>query len=124
MIDTGHMIMNSMVCSPLIFDYSLLPTGSNCVTNVPSNFDSNNFSVGVFPNPFSESVSFLFHGKSTEKYWLSVYDFSGKKIYSVQVSSNENISLSKNVLTGGCFLWRITNSKNEVAGKGVLIRED
>jgi len=122
MTDTGSSIMHQSVCTQIIFDYSLLPVGSNCSGTSVKNISENIIDVSVFPNPFINNVEFSVNEKTNRQYLLSIFDFSGKNIYSALVFSGEKISINKNNLPGVVFFWSLS-ANNQIFSKGILISE-
>jgi hypothetical protein len=69
----------------------------------------------VFPNPASASVTFMFNSLSAGKYELSIYNLSGQKVYSMDISHRIPGEFKKKVdLSGqsdGLYNCRLTNGK-------------
>lgn len=118
--DTGTAIQHQQICSPLVFDYSLLPGGVGCAGNQTQNlFSAENISIS--PNPFQNAVSFQPAFSSTEKYLIEITDACGRKVFEETTIFPAAISF-ENINAGNIFFYFISKNE-EVIQKGTLVRE-
>ena len=73
---------------------------------------TNDLFATVHPNPFGQSVSISFTESITKTISVSVYDISGKLIYSKEFPPSKNIDLDlKHISNGSYLLKAISNGK-------------
>jgi photosystem II stability/assembly factor-like uncharacterized protein len=88
------------------------------------NSNSNNdFSVSIFPNPFSSSATISITGSenANEKMQFELYDVFGRKVRSVEIHK-AIFSIEKDNLSNGIYLWKIV-AENESVRSGKIIVE-
>jgi hypothetical protein len=89
-------------------------------TNVDEQINDNG-NVKVYPNPFSESTTFVIQSdKLNETYSFEMTDVLGKKVRSINNVSEKQFTISRSGLENGMYFYNITNS-NGVVGKGKVI---
>jgi hypothetical protein len=83
-------------------------------------FEDEESLITVWPNPFSEIVSFTFTRELHETYSFEMTDVSGKKVRAIDGISEKQFTISKNELQNGIYFYKIYSSKT-VVGIGKLI---
>jgi hypothetical protein len=119
----GTVITNS---AAIYFDYNLpviTNTTVNTIVDVTTDIvtSSTNNAVKVYPNPFSESATFVIQSeKNNETYSFQMVDVLGKTVCAKNNISEKQFTISKNGLQSGMYFYNITNSEG-VVGKGKVI---
>jgi uncharacterized repeat protein (TIGR01451 family) len=89
-------------------------------TNIEEQINENAM-IKVYPNPFSESTTFVIQtDKLNETYSFELTDVLGKKVRSVNNISDKQFTVSRNGLQNGIYFYNITNSEG-IVGIGKLI---
>jgi hypothetical protein len=82
--------------------------------------------VNVFPNPFSEVLSFSFKMENRQEVNITLYDLAGRVVYERQsILDKGNQSVTWNVpgeFGNGHYIYRITTGNLDLTGKVVLHR--
>jgi subtilisin family serine protease len=124
-LDTGY-----YYCSISIdgnFDYTqTIPVEMHVVSSVGiTDAVSNTSNVTVYPNPFSESVTFKFNHIKANKALLQIYDLAGKQVYSYEYfinNSNAGFKWQSSGLDKGVYFYKIILDNAEVV-TGKLMRK-
>ncbi len=78
-------------------------------------------SVNVFPNPFDEHTRFEVQGETVQELHLNLYDTMGREVLQQNVQHQQYITLYKNNLTPGVYIFRLMDEKQQLAtGKLVI----
>jgi len=80
-------------------------------------------SVNVFPNPFDEYTRFEVHGEAVNELHLSVYDVMGREVLQQQSIHQQHITMKRNKLTPGVYVFRLTDERKQQLATGKLIAE-
>ncbi|MDO9000399.1 MAG: T9SS type A sorting domain-containing protein [Bacteroidota bacterium] len=80
-----------------------------------------NEKLNVFPNPATNTVVISFKSKEIITTNISIYDLNEKLIKSINVNSNDNLTVNIEELTAGVYLLKITTSNSTYVKK--LIKE-
>lgn len=82
---------------------------------------SNTGNIKVYPNPFSESTTFVIQAdKLNENYSFQLIDVLGKTVQSINNISEKQFAISRNGLQNGIYFYSITNAGSPI-GKGKII---
>ncbi len=79
-------------------------------------------SVNVFPNPFDEYTQFEIKGEVPKELHLSVYDMMGREVFQQKAQRQQNITLYKNKLTPGIYVFRLMDEKQQLATGKLIIK--
>jgi hypothetical protein len=81
---------------------------------------------GAFPNPFNAKTTVRFTLPTTEIVKLSVYDFGGRKVFTVfdgaMPAGSHSVSIDAGGLVSGIYIYRITAGDHSASGKMVLLK--
>jgi uncharacterized repeat protein (TIGR01451 family) len=119
----GTVINNT---ASIYFDFNeavVTNTTINTIVDVASGIEtlSTNNVVKVYPNPFSESTTFVIQSdKINENYSFEMTDMLGKKVRSMNNISEKQFTLQRNGLQNGMYFYSIANAEG-VVGKGKVI---
>ncbi len=84
-------------------------------------FFTDAYSISSFPNPFNTQTTIRINSSEIIKSWeLNIYDISGKKIMTQQITNSNQTIIKRNNLSSGYYFY-IATSKTEVLGKGNFI---
>lgn len=72
----------------------------------------------IYPNPFSDYI--FVRNSDNEKYFFTIYNFFGEKIYEKYFSGNENIRL--NEIPASSYFYRITKASGKIIKSGILVK--
>jgi hypothetical protein len=112
---TGSLVIDA-VCTPVIYDYSLIASSSACVSSAGNEENVLN-EIRCYPNPFSSMV-YLTGLKSDGDAVL--YNVLGHEVQRWKVSNKDN-KIDTHALTGGLYFLEIKTSTGDV--KRSLIKE-
>lgn len=73
------------------------------------------------PNPFSESTTLYFENPFAEPFSLRLLDLQGKVVYQQENNSGSTITILKNNLPSGIYLWNLISSDNKVESGKVVV---
>jgi hypothetical protein len=79
------------------------------------------WSVQVYPNPFTEKINFKITDKPGRNYTLVLYNNLGQKIAEHRVSNN-GYTIERNTLAAGLYFYKLANDKGETRS-GKLLAE-
>jgi hypothetical protein len=78
--------------------------------------------INLYPNPFTNSATITINGGSYKKIRLEVLDLSGKTIQSLQFNEEQEITLRRNNLNQGVYLYRLIGDNVSVhTGKFIIL---
>lgn len=79
----------------------------------------------VYPNPFTNSTTFVFGNKDAKPpYSILIYDIAGKKVKEVNNIITPTYEMSRDNLRSGIYFYRITDAEKQVGvGKLVMLGE-
>lgn len=79
-----------------------------------------------YPNPFNGQTNISFSLNETEEITLEIYDLSGKKIYELlnkTLSEGKySIKFDSNNLSSGIYFYKLSNLRNSISKKMILIK--
>jgi len=78
--------------------------------------DAKNLDLKVYPNPFSENVTFSI--ADNEQTTITLYDFLGQQI--LQQTFTNSTTINTEQLSGGIFFYELRNDKGEVKNGKIL----
>lgn len=110
----------------IYFDFNeavVTNTVSNTVVDVTTEIEtsSTNNHVRVYPNPFSESTTFMIQSdKVNDIYIFQLVDVLGKTVRYLNNITEKQFIISRNGLQNGMYFYNITNAEG-VVGKGKII---
>ncbi len=84
--------------------------------------NTKNQSVSVFPNPVNDKINFKINSLSTQNGNISIYDFTGRILYSGQTKlkqGNNIFSLNK-IYHRGIYFYKISLDNTEINGKFIV----
>ncbi len=109
----------------IYFDFNL-PVGTNITENTivnttaVNNFQSENMTIKLFPNPVKENLSIVLQGSETNNYECRIFDVIGKQIFSQQkISASTKINLYG--FSKGLYVVEVKN-KNQIQ-RAKIIKE-
>jgi len=105
---TGSLVIDA-VCTPVIYDYSLIASSSACVSSAGNEENQLN-EISVYPNPFSSTI-YLAGLKSDGEAIL--YSVLGHEVQRWKVSNKDN-KIDTHALTGGLYFLEIKTSTRDV----------
>ncbi len=79
-------------------------------------------SVNVFPNPFDKYTRFEVKGEAPKELNLSIYDMMGREVFQQTTQHQQNITLYKNNLTPGIYVFRLMDEKQQLATGKLVIK--
>jgi len=79
-------------------------------------------SVNVFPNPFDEYTRFEVQGEAVKELNLSVYDMMGREVLQQQSTHQQHITIKRNNLTLGVYIFRLMDEKQQLATGKLVIK--
>lgn len=94
-------------------------SSSLSVTGIVSLNKSNE--IQIYPNPASHELTLFSSEKNEQDLFITITDMSGRNLKSIKVKTNNftyNLDLE---LTNGAYIIHITNAKNEIITKKLLI---
>jgi len=94
------------------------------VTSVitPPELEEAGVSVNVFPNPFDEYTRFEVQGEAVKELHLSVYDMMGREVLQQKAIHQQNITMKRNNLTPGVYVFRLRDEKQQLATGKLVIK--
>lgn len=84
-----------------------------------NNYESNNTTINLFPNPFENEINFEFH---TQIKSISVYDLVGRKIIDPKFNINNNkvtVDLT-NITNKGTYFIKINTAEDTIITKKII----
>ena len=89
----------------------------SCLTGISEN-NNQNFSVQVIPNPSKDKVKFILSGTSEEKFNLEIFNALGQKIFSQEMKTAGEASVTIASYEKGVYLYNVTLKQGKnVSGK-------
>lgn len=84
-----------------------------------NNYESNNTSVDLYPNPFENEIKFEFN---TQIKYISIYDLVGRKIIDPKYHSNDNIVTIDlaDISNKGTYLIKINTAEDTIISKKIV----
>ena len=79
--------------------------GRSCILATTKNLENSNEnnSLQIFPNPVNDKISIIFNSKENEKQVLTIFDITGKTVFSTTFLSNEQFSLDVSKWQNGVY---------------------
>ncbi|TND09454.1 MAG: hypothetical protein FD123_1260 [Bacteroidetes bacterium] len=113
--------LNTMVLPSLYIDKIKMPDAA--ATGI-TGASANAVNVQVFPNPFTSflQVEIDPQAAGTDNYTFSLYDLSGKEVCRLENQDENKITISRDDLAAGTYLYRIRNA-NGIFAEGKVIAE-
>ena len=116
---------------PTAFGNSFVPKTSQAVSTLSENtlcflagihdLPGNDFSVSVFPNPFTTESEIIFDKPLPENCGLLLYDVFGKEVQHSIIQNNKAV-IHRADLASGIYYWKIVSGEREIAA-GKIIAE-
>jgi uncharacterized delta-60 repeat protein len=75
--------------------------------------NDSNFSIRIFPNPFSESTRIEFNNSTNANYIVEIFNLTGKKLSSQKFNSSE-IIIERNNLANGTYIFTLQKENDEI----------
>lgn len=114
LIDTASGLLAKQLCTPLIFNYSLLPGGIGCLTSSVNEISSLS-NIEISPNPVIDILTIKSKMQNSE---FTIIDIFGKKVYQqTMTDQNENFSFNISDLAKGIYFLKMKNPNNFVVKK-------
>ena len=82
------------------------------LTRISNTLNTAIFNAKAYPNPFAETLTFMYENKNNTEYRLEIFDIKGNTVFSG--FSNEGTILVKanGIITVGEYLYNITSNGN------------
>ncbi len=110
----------AQVCTPVIYDYSLVGGAGSCgATNIGENEISK---MEIYPNPFS-SETILQLDNQVHNATLFIYDMQGQMVQQINNIMGQQIILSRNNLENGIYFIQLTEENTTIATDKLVIVE-
>ncbi len=121
-LTAGTLIENS---AAIYFDFNV-PVFTNTLYNIicqTSGIDelTNEASISIQPNPFTNETVIKVNGLSNETLQLSVFDIQGRRLFNDQ-SSNGSFSVERKNMSAGIYIYEV-RQKGALIGTGKMIAE-
>lgn len=82
---------------------------------------SNGLAIVVYPNPMTESTTFSVLAAEATDLSLELYDMTGKMVINKVNSKSSHITINKNALENGVYIYKIVNHISNKSSNGRLI---
>ncbi len=124
--DSGYVIIGSSSKASGDYDELLIKTDKNgdMVTSIPG-IIQNSYTIKAYPNPFTQSTSFnIPEGLKINKVSLTLYDVTGKNIFTRENISNENtVTIEKGNLLPGTYFYTFS-CEGKIFSNGKILLTD
>ncbi|MEZ4879952.1 MAG: T9SS type A sorting domain-containing protein [Chitinophagales bacterium] len=97
------------------------PTTNNLLIITAINNDKNSELVQVYPNPFSNEVTFSFK-QNSQAYQIQIISIDGKAIKEEIINSNI-VSFGINNIANGMYYYKILDKKGNIINNGKLVKQ-
>lgn len=101
-----------------------IPASGPCMEFNPPLISSTNelteIKVTVQPNPFSDNTTLRFQNDSNEQHRLELTDMSGKQVRLIENIDGNEITINRNNLPQGIYMYRLTGEEKIASGKLVV----
>ncbi len=112
------------------FELALAPTDVifqyQAVANVDNNVELAPITVSTYPNPCSQKLNFSLQGNTRGASKIQIYNLKGQLVDEFSSSDNQfswkNKTKSINSLANGIYFYKITNNKQSISGKFMILK--
>ena len=101
-------------------------TAKNTIEFPTSSVNELNSSVAgleviVYPNPMTESTTFIMKNDQVRDFSLELYDMTGKLVVQKQSNNSQQVTINRNSLQNGVYIYKIVDYSTNKASNGKLI---
>lgn len=125
-VSKSGLIIDTMFVETLLDSYTtIIAIDSSLQTGIDINIANKTV---VYPNPFTNKISFTINNKESEEVSIQIFDISGKKVVDVikfiDGNSNNTISINlegENEIMPGSYFYRISSENMTDTGKLIKV---
>ena len=125
-VNKGGLIVDTMYVETLLDSYTeIIAIDSSLQTGIDVKLTDK---IVVYPNPFTNKISFIINNKGTDEVSIQFFDISGKKVVDIIkfIDGNVNNTISINLdgendLMPGSYFYRIKSGNMTDTGKLIKV---
>jgi len=85
-------------------------------------FNSNNTTIRVYPNPFQNHTTLEFDNPKHEKHTVNIYNYMGQEVKSIDNIYSNKIRINKENLRSGMYFLELRNNKTILGTEKIIIK--